>query len=531
MRFVYAAACLLLALGLTGCNLGSTEPTEAPTETPTETVEPSITPTPSATASPTITLTPSATFTPSNTPTATHTATATFTPTATPEAVAQLISDNSRLLDIPVSIRSGLNSPYVAYLVANDRSTVTNLSTAQPENDLVTLYYASPNNPAGRVPIVEVRTLVNNQFFVSPDGSAIIYLVVDPLGLTSGLYVADVSVGISARISTINSLTQRNRFSAPAFAPDGRQAAVAIATGYDLDIFIYDLTQGKWFNLTNDGAYDWAPVWSPDGRYIAFLSDRLICTSWIPGDGGCVAGIDTPSPAGHVFVYDLQTGVVKQVSDEAVVEPPRWVTNNLISYAVTDYTNILSAERGLMVANINADSAASVRLRGDTGQTIYTGESYSDDGRYVILQNNSLTGNSQVVLMTIDGDPIASTQDLAFSRSGMVASWSPDGTRIVLGGVAGQCPHGRVMVDAAQTIATGRFVYLAAPNPPNPTSMCEPIFSANGVFAALTGVSRPSTAAPDGRSDVFVVNNNGYGQQNMTGTLRGSATLIGWVGG
>jgi dipeptidyl aminopeptidase/acylaminoacyl peptidase len=529
MRLKATAACLLVIL-LAGCNLGASEPTATPTETPTATMSPTITDTPSATASPTHTLTPSATFTPSQTPSPTLTPTATYTATITPQPVIQLLTDNSRLLDIPADMRDGLDFPHVAYVVSNDRSTITNLSTAQPENDLVTLYYASPNNAGGRVPIVEVRTNDSDQFYVSPDGSSVVYLVQDPLGLSSGLYVADVKVGFTARIATLNTLTQRGRFSAPSFAPDGRRVAIAIATGYDLDIFLYDLDLAQWFNLTNAGSLDWSPVWSPDGRSLAFLSDRVECPTWRPGGGGCDLVADAPSSAGHVFVYDLTSGEVTQVSDEAVVEPPEWVTARLLSFAATDTSDILSPDRSLFLAEVSTGSVNPVRIRGTTGG-IYTSEAYSRDGQYVILQNVSADGSAQVVLMTTGGDPIATTDAMNFPRAGMAASWDDTGTRIVIGGLAGQCPYGRVMVDAAATIAQRTFVYTASPLPPNPTTMCQPVFSRDGSFAALIGVSRPSATAPDGRGDVYVVNSNGYDQRNMTGTLRGSPRLIGWVGG
>src|SRR5690606_33483017 len=253
----------------------------------------------------------------------------------------------------------------------------------------------------------------------------------------------------------------------------------------------------------------------------AFLSDRVECPTWLPGQDGCDAIADTPSTSGHVFVYDLNSGDVRQISEEPVIESPKWAASRLLSYAVTDTTDILSPERTLYLAEVTSGEVTPVALRGSSGG-IYASEAYSRDGQYVILQNISPSGDSQVVLMTVDGEPIASTADMNFPRGGMAASWDDSGTRIVVGGMAGQCPYGRVMIDAAATIAQGTFVYSASPLPPNPTTMCEPIFSADGNFAALIGVSRPSSTAPDGRGDVYVVNNNGYDQRNMTGTMRGS---------
>lgn len=520
---------LALALALVGCT-GLAAPTPTPTVTPTATL------TPTMTATATQTLPPTATFTASPSPTATLTPTVTFTPTLqptasnTPEAVAQFLNDNSALLEIPAEIRDGIESPYVAFLNTNDRETIGNLSTASPQTNLVTLYYSSPASPAGRVPIIEVRSEDSSNFYISRDGSAVAYLLDDPLGLTSGLYVIDVSIGLNVRAIPLSSLVQRGRASIPQWSPDGRTLAIALATGYDIDIFLLDLASFTWRNITNVGAYDWHPVWSPDGTRIAFLSDRANCPSWIPGQqNACDSNFDIPPTAGNVYVLDIESGEVTRVSDLAVTEPPTWVNNTRLSLAVTDPTDPLSPERALWLADL---TTGAVRELGEgAGDTpIYSGEAWSADGTKVIFLDSS-TGANRVVLMRDDGTVIASTDALSFPRFGMVASWSPDGTRIALGGTGGQCPYGRVMIDVTTTETNGSFGYSAAPGAPQPTSMCSPAFASNSQLAAFIGITGSAQGAADGRADVYTVNNNGFGQVNLTGNLRGNVRLLGWVGG
>ena len=58
----------------------------------------------------------------------------------------------------------------------------------------------------------------------------------------------------------------------PAFSPDGRTVAFHAFAEGRADIFLLDLASGNITNLTDDPAYDAAPVFSPDGKYLVYSS-------------------------------------------------------------------------------------------------------------------------------------------------------------------------------------------------------------------------------------------------------------------
>ena len=60
----------------------------------------------------------------------------------------------------------------------------------------------------------------------------------------------------------------------PAIAPDGKRLAVTIFEQGNWDLWVHDLERDSQTRLTfHDGA-DFGSVWSPDGRWVAFCSQR-----------------------------------------------------------------------------------------------------------------------------------------------------------------------------------------------------------------------------------------------------------------
>ena len=62
-------------------------------------------------------------------------------------------------------------------------------------------------------------------------------------------------------------------WSNPLFSPDGRRLAMEIREGTS-DIWVYEWARDTLTRLTSDPVPDQKPVWTPDGRGIAFASPR-----------------------------------------------------------------------------------------------------------------------------------------------------------------------------------------------------------------------------------------------------------------
>ncbi len=522
MRLLFLAFLLLTCAS--ACSVATDAPTATPTALPTATATvtsppPTNTASPTATqtASPTVTPLPSETSippTPTDTPTITATATATTPPVATPLPLPGRQFDRFEIVDIPEVITSGLTTSWVVFVNENDSVSISNLSTPSPDTQREVLYFANPSG--ARIPILEFESSSNTPIFPAPRGNALAYFVEN-----SGLFVLDITNAFSGRALNVPTLSQRGIINEPTWHPEGRLMAIALESGYSLDIFVFDVDQSAWSPLVQDGSYNFWPAYSPDGRYLAFVSDRATCATWNPREPDACNPDTNPVPQnGRIYVLEIASGEVFQLSEERTSEPPVWINNRQLTFATSNADSddlLASPERGLWLATLADRRAQQIVLESDDETPFYVSETWSSDGTRVIFQRIN-NGNAETVVMNTSGELLNDFEDLTFARFAMSATWAPDGSLLAIGGDGGQCPYGvRVYDDNYDRIAGGNV----------PPTMCNPLYAPDGANIVFTGVN---PARGDGRVDVYTSGANGFGQNNLTADLRGSMRLIDWVG-
>ena len=250
----------------------------------------------------------------------------------------------------------------------------------------------------------------------SPDGSEVAFAthnIEDPNDRSlerSDVWIVNAATGVKRQLTgeTIGDAAQ------PQWSPTGARIAYwSRQKGGQRDVWTIPASGGTPVAVTDDAAFDWNPVWAPDGKHLYFASDRGgQMNLWrvpIEEKTGKVTGppesLTTPSPyAQHLsFSRDGRRAVyVSQVGSK----------------------NILKAGFNPDLAELTGQPVAITKGFKYTSQP-----NLSPDGQWFVY---STQGEKQEDLFVIDKDGTSAPRQLTDDHfKDRHPRWSPDGRRIV----------------------------------------------------------------------------------------------------
>ncbi|MBN1782016.1 CHAT domain-containing protein [bacterium] len=216
----------------------------------------------------------------------------------------------------------------------------------------------------------------------------------------------------------------------PAVSPDGKWLAFTSSRSGNLDIWIRPLPRGKAVQVTYDRSEDVQPAWMPDSRSLVFMSKRrdamgdlwrirIRKTGTVRGkpeqltthlgwdqspsvspDGRYVAYISDMNGGLNVHIMDLKTGAKRALTTQSAAEPSwspdgRWLV--FTSFPASAYGDLTLAFMPPFFQNTRPEFTIL------TSEKVLDGQAkWSPDGRWIIFQRIQEDSNGDGLLTPED---------------------------------------------------------------------------------------------------------------------------------
>lgn len=187
----------------------------------------------------------------------------------------------------------------------------------------------------------------------------------------------------------------------PCFSPDGKYLAYFSNKAGNNDIYLMDIKTGEEAQLTNHNSDDFFHSFSPDGKYLLFTSERSGNRDiWMVASSGGIAQQLTDSP---------------ESEDDAIFTPDgKWI--------LFDSGKGGNQEVWIMPANGTYKEARQLSQQGGLTQV----PSCSPDNQWIAYETNDDEGNSSIWVIPHHGG-----NAMKVVSQGSLPRWSPDGKWIL----------------------------------------------------------------------------------------------------
>jgi TolB protein len=230
-----------------------------------------------------------------------------------------------------------------------------------------------------------------------PDGDRLAFLSLSLAG-EAAIFELDLRSGAERKLPLLGD----GQVSTPAYLPGGERLAVTLDRGFSSRIVSYDVARNCCVSVISDGrAQDLSPAFSPDGRWMAFTSNRL--------------------GAPLVFVRALEGGEAALIAPYVVGQPadftaPEWSPRG----EVLAYHGSIGRRQQyqIVVTELVEGAGRTLRL---TSEGSSESPSWGPDGRHLVFVGERSDGTALYVMDTATGR----TRRLLWGRQLSTPAWSP----------------------------------------------------------------------------------------------------------
>ncbi len=233
---------------------------------------------------------------------------------------------------------------------------------------------------------------------------------------------------------SIDDLINLKRVGSPAISPDGLQAAFTIRetnwdeNAYETEIWIGDVATGQSRQVTHARKSSMQPAWSPDGAWLAFVSDRdgkrqLYRIALRGGEAERLTNTEDGvnafawSPSGTQFAFTMQDPVTDAMKEREKA-----------------WGDVKIEDQDQRYSHLHALDLETKAVRRLTKGLFVVGSfNWSPDGRHIAFDHRTTSdpadgGSADISVVTVESGAVA----IAVAQAGPDSNprWSPDGREI-----------------------------------------------------------------------------------------------------